>query len=455
VAVVEGPDRRRIRQLTERERARFLDERPINAAMLERAARSMPLGVPMAWMASLHGHPPLYMDRGEGAHLVDVDGHRYLDMNIADTSMFCGYGPEPLARAVSERIRLGAQFLMPSEDAIAVAEELGRRWPLPKWQFTLSATLSNVEAIRFSRFVTGRPMIVTFDGKYHGHADELLVAVEDGRSVPENPGLPPGIETRVRVVTFNDVDGLARALEARDVACVLIEPALTNVGIVMPDEGFHEAVRAITRETGTVLVIDETHTLICGPAGLVGRWGLEPDIVTLGKSIGGGVAIGAYGMTEEISERLHAIDEYQGPGAGEEEVATGGTLFGNPLQMAAARAVLEEVLTEDAYERSARLGARLADGIEAGAASAGLPWKAHRLFPRSGYAFTGEPARNGAEARAMHDGELWRLLRLWMANRGVWEAMEWAGPAVSVAATDADVEHYLTVLGGLTAELVA
>jgi glutamate-1-semialdehyde 2,1-aminomutase len=204
-----------------------------------------------------------------------------------------------------------------------------------------------------------------------------------------------------------------------------------------------------------VLVIDETHTLICGPAGLVGRWGLEPDIVTLGKSIGGGVAIGAYGMTEEIAARLHAIDEYQGPGAGEEEVATGGTLFGNPLQMAAARAVLEEVLTEDAYERSARLGARLADGIEAGAASAGLPWKAHRLFPRSGYAFTGEPARNGAEARAMHDGELWRLLRLWMANRGVWEAMEWAGPAVSVAATDADVEHYLTVLGGLTAELVA
>jgi glutamate-1-semialdehyde aminotransferase len=455
VAAAQGIDRRRVGELTERELARFLADRPRNAALLERATTSMPLGVPMAWMASLHGHPPLYMERGEGAYLFDVDGHRLLDLNIADTSMFCGYGPEPVVRAVSERIRSGSQFLMPSEDAIAVAEELARRWGLPKWQFTLSATFANVEAIRFARFVTGRPMIVTFDGKYHGHGDELLVTVEDGRSVPENPGLPPGVEERVRVVEFNDADGLSRALDPHDVACVLVEPALTNLGVVMPDEGFHAAVRSITRETGTVLVVDETHTLICGPGGLVGRWGLEPDIVTLGKSIGGGVAIGAYGMREEIASRLHAIDEYGGPGGGEEEVATGGTLFGNPLQMASARAALAEILTGEAYERTARLGARLADGIEAAAASAGLPWRAHRLFARSGYAFDGEPARTGAQARASHDARLWRLLRLWMANRGVWEAMEWAGPAVSVAATDADVDHYLGVLGELAEELTA
>jgi glutamate-1-semialdehyde aminotransferase len=453
MALTETLDPRRVGELTERELARFLSERPRSAALLDRARRSMPLGVPMAWMASLHGHPPLYMERGEGAYLFDVDGHRLLDTNIADTSMFCGYGPEPVVRAVSERIRTGSQFLMPSEDAIAVAEELARRWGLPQWQFTLSATLANVEAIRFARFVTGRPMIVTFDGKYHGHGDELLVTVEDGRTVPENPGLPPGVEAHVRVVDFNDVEGLARALEPRDVACVLVEPALTNLGLVMPDDGFHAAIRTLTRETGTVLVVDETHTLICGPGGLVRRWGLEPDIVTLGKSIGGGVAIGAYGLIEEIASRLHAIEEYGGPGAGEEEVATGGTLFGNPLQMAAARAALTGVLTDEAYERTARLGGRLADGIEAAAASAGLPWKAHRLFARSGYAFDGVPARTGAEARAAHDAELWRLLRLWMANRGVWEAMEWAGPAVSVPATDADVEHYLGVLGELVAEL--
>jgi glutamate-1-semialdehyde aminotransferase len=455
MAVAQGIDRRRIGELIERELARFLDERPRNASLLERASASMPLGVPMAWMASLHGHPPLYMDRGEGAHVVDVDGHRLLDMNIADTSMFCGYGPEPVVRAVSERVRLGSQFLMPTEDAIAVAEELARRWGLPKWQFTLSATFANTEAIRFSRFVTGRPTIVTFDGKYHGHADELLVTIDDGRTVPENPGLPPGVETHVRVVPYNDVEELARALEPRDVACVLAEPALTNLGVVQPDEGFHATLRSITRETGTVLVVDETHTLICGPGGLVRRWGLEPDIVVLGKSIAGGIPMGVYGLTDEIAAHLHAIDEYQGPGAGEEEIATGGTLFGNPLQMAAARATLTEVLTDAAYERTSRLGARLADGIEAIAASAGLPWTAHRLFPRSGYTFDGEPPRTGEEARARHDAELWRLLRLWMGNRGVWEAMEWAGPAVSVAATDADVEHYLGVLGELVAELSA
>jgi len=453
VAHASGVDRRRVHGLRERELARFLDARPRSAELLARARGSMPLGIPMAWMASLHGHPPVYMERGDGAYLFDVDGHRYLDTNIADTSMYCGYGSEPIVRAVSERIRLGSQFLMPSEDAIAVAEELGRRWGLPKWQFTLSATLANTEAIRIARAATGRPAIVMFDGKYHGHADELLVTVQDGRSVPEYQGLPQGVEARVRVVAFNDAEALEQALAPRDVACVLVEPALTNLGVVMPDHGFHDAVRRITRETGTVLVVDETHTLICGPSGLVGRWGLEPDVVTLGKSIGGGVPIGAYGMREDLAALLHAVEDFGGPGSVEEEIATGGTLFGNPLQMAAARAALTEVLTEDAYDRTAALGNDLADGIEHVAGAAGLPWRAHRLFARSGYAFTGEIARTGEEARAAHDGELWRLLRVWMANRGVWEAMEWAGPTMSVPAMGADLDRYLGALAELVAEL--
>lgn len=458
MAVAEGDagvDRRRVRQLTERELARFLDARPRSAALLERARRSMPLGIPMAWMASLHGHPPVYMERGEGAYLFDVDGNRYLDTNIADTSMFCGYGPEPVVRAVGERVRLGSQFLMPSEDAVVVAEELARRWELPKWQFTLSATFANTEAIRIARAATARPALVVFDGKYHGHGDEMLVTVEEGRTVPEYRGLPSNVGAHVRVVAFNDADALSRALAPGDVACVMIEPALTNLGVVLPDPGFHGDVRQLTREAGTVLVIDETHTLICGPSGLVGRWRLEPDVVTLGKSIGGGVAIGAYGMREDLAALLHPTESYGGPGSVEDEVATGGTLFGNPLQMAAARAALTQVLTEEAYERTTRLGAELADGIDRAARDAGLPWKAHRLFARSGYAFTGEPARTGAEARATHDGELWRLLRLWMANRGVWEAMEWAGPAVSVPATDADVDLYLGVLAELVGSLTA
>jgi glutamate-1-semialdehyde 2,1-aminomutase len=453
VAHAPGIDRRRLGELTEREAARFLAERPRSMSLLRRAERTMPLGVPMTWMASLHGHPPVYMERGQGAYLVDVDGHRYLDTNIADTSMFCGYGPEPVVRAVSERVRLGTQFLMPTEDAIVVAEELARRWGLPAWQFTLSATLANTEAIRVSRVATGRPALVLFDGKYHGHGDELLVTEREGRSVPELQGLLPNVGSHVRVVPYNDADRLARALEPGDVACVMIEPALTNIGVVQPDPGFHDDVRRLTRDAESVLVVDETHTLICGPGGLVGRWGLEPDIVTLGKSIGGGVAIGAYGMRPELAAVLRGTDGSGGPGTVEDEVATGGTLFGNPLQMAAARAALTEVLTADAYERTARLGAKLADGIEAAATAAGLPWRAHRLYARSGYASTGTLPRTGAEAREAHDGELYRLLRLFMANRGVWEAMEWAGPAVSVPATDADLDGYLEILGDLLGEL--
>ncbi len=450
-----GIDRRRVGELTDRELSRFRSERPRSAALLDRARRSMPLGIPMAWMASLHGHPPVYMARGDGAHVIDVDGNRYFDVNIADTSMFCGYGPEPVVRAVGERVRLGAQFLMPSEDAIVVAEELSLRWRLPKWQFTLSATQANTEAIRIARVATGRPTLVMFDGTYHGHADELLVIAGNDAPAAGYRGLPSEVAAHVRIVPFNDAEALERALAPGDVACVLMEPALTNLGVVLPDPGFHEAVRRITRETGTVLAVDETHTLICGPAGLVGQWGLEPDIVTLGKSIGGGVAIGAYGMRADLAALLHPVQTFGGPGTAEDEIATGGTLFGNPLQLAAARAALTDVLTDEAYERTARLGTVLADGIDRVAETGGLPWKAHRLFARSGYAFTGELARTGAEGRAAHDGELWRLLRLWMANRGVWEAMEFAGPAVSVPATGADIDGYLDVLSELVEALSA
>jgi glutamate-1-semialdehyde aminotransferase len=393
------------------------------------------------------------MERGEGAYLEDVDGHRYLDANIADTSMFCGYGPEPVVRAVAARVRLGTQFLMPSEDAVFVAEELARRWGLPRWWFTLSATQANSEAIRVARAWTGRPTLLMFDGKYHGHGEEMLVTLEGDREVPELRGLVPGVERHVRIVPFNDVEALARALEPGDVACVISEPALTNAGVVLPDEGFHAELRRRTREAGSLLIVDETHTLICGSGGLVRRWGLEPDVVTLGKSIGGGIAIGAYGMREDLAAMLEDVDEPGGAGTPEDEIATGGTLFGNPLQMAAARAALTSVLTEEAYERTARLGDAMADGIDATADSVGLPWRAQRLYPRSGYAFTGVLPRSAAEARASHDGELWRLQRLWMANRGVWEAMEWAGPAVSVPATLADVERYLAILGELAEAL--
>ena len=455
MAVVQGIDRRRIEHLTERELGRFLDERPHSAELLARGSNSMPRGVPMSWMTQLFGHPPIFIERGEGAYVTDVDGHRYLDTNIADTSMFCGYSPGPVVRAVSERIADGAQFLMPTEDAIWVAEELGRRWPVPKWQFTLSATLANTEAIRVARHVTGRAKLLMFAGKYHGHADEMLVIERAGHLEPEYYGLPPSVTEHVVLVGFNDAEALERALAPGDVACVLTEPALTNVGVIVPEPGFHAELRRLTRAAGTLLLLDETHTLICGAGGLVERWSLEPDIVTLGKSIGAGVAIGAYGMTAPVAAALE--DETGDDGGGDfvPEIATGGTLFGNALQMAASRAALGEVLTPEAYARTSALGQRLADGIDHVAGEAALPWRAHRLFARSGYAFDGTFARNATEVHRSHDTELYRLLRLFMVNRGVWEAMEWAGPAVSVPAAGEDIDRYLGVLADLIEELTA
>jgi glutamate-1-semialdehyde aminotransferase len=455
VAVVQGIDRRRIERLSERESARFADEHPRSAELLARGSASMPRGVPMSWMTQLYGHPPIFIEGGEGAYITDVDGHRYFDTNIADTSTFCGYSPEPVIRAVAARMANGAQFLMPTEDAVWVAEELARRWPVPKWQFTLSATLANTEAIRVARHVTGRAKLLMFSGKYHGHADEMLVTERGGRLEPEYQGLPPSVTEHVVLVAFNDIEALERALAPGDVACVLTEPALTNVGVVLPDPGFHTELRRLTREAGSLLVLDETHTLICGPHGLVGRWSLEPDVVTLGKSIGGGVAIGAYGMTAPIAGALEDDIADYGGGDFVPEVATGGTLFGNALQMAASRATLGEVLTAEAYARTSALGQQLADGVDQVAADAGLPWRAHRLFARSGYTFDGTFARNAAEAHRSHDAELYRLLRLFMANRGIWEAIEWAGPAASVPAAGEDIARYLGVLADLVEELTA
>ena len=244
---------------------------------------------------------------GQGAYLTDVDGHRYLDMNIADMSMFCGYAPEPVVRAVSDRVARGTQFMLPSEESVWVAEELARRWGLPKWQFTLSASQANTEVLRVARVATGRDVVLLFDGRYHGHFDEGLVTVRDGRAEFEEAGPPREALKRVRMVPFNDADAVRDALAPRDVAVVLTEPAMTNnQGLIQPVDGFHEALRAAATETGTLLAFDETHTLVSGPGGLVRRWGLQADMVSAGKSIAGGIPLGAWGMTEPLAKIVEA-----------------------------------------------------------------------------------------------------------------------------------------------------
>ena len=446
-----GVDPERVAALKEREDAAFVKMRPRSQALWAAGQAVMPNGVPMSWLRTSYDHPPLFIESAAGSRLRDVDGHEYADFNIADMSMFTGYGPAAVVEAVSRQVARGSQYLLPTEDSIWVAGELARRYGLPLWQFTLAATSANTEVIRIARSSSGREKVLFFDGKYHGHFDDVLVEMREGRLVPEEDGLPHDVTNRTVVVPFNDLEALARVLSARDVAVVITEPALTNnVGLLMPDDGFHEGLRELTQQTGTLLAYDETHTQVVGPGGLTRRWSLAPDFVTVGKSIAAGIPLGAYGMTVEAAAALQRPDRRDDD---KPQVAVGGTLFGNPVSMAAARATMSEVLTDEAYARTQGLGARLADGLSQLVAASGLEWTTHRFWPRSGLSFSPAMPRTATEAMQSFEAPLRRLMRVYLANRGVWDAIVGAGPTCSVAATDEDVDAYVTVFADLLGEL--
>src|SRR5215468_3877003 len=435
-------DRARIGELHARELTRFRRERPRSMDMIERARAHMPNGVPMAWMAS-DNDQPVYIDHGQGPGFTDIDGFTYLDFNASDMAMFCGHAHPAIVAAVQAQVARSTQFLLPTVASVEVAEELARRYPVPQWQFTLSATQANTEVIRLARAVTGREVIVLFQGHYHGHFEEGLVDLADGQAAPVQRGLSKGVTGRVRIAQFNDPGTLRAALEPGDVALVLTEPAMTNyIHLLLPEPGWHEALRTLTRQHGTLLGLDETHTHVVGPGGATAMWHLDPDMVTIGKAVAGGLPMGAYGVSAELGEQLDAA----------RNVATGGTLFGNPLSAAAAKAALTEVLVPGAYRHATELGSALADGIEQAIGAAGLPWTVIRFGPRSGQWY-GPMPRTGAEAYALTDSQLTRLVRVWLANRGIWEALPGAGPTVPVPATRADVDRYVNAYGELLAEL--
>ncbi len=435
-------DRGRISALRARELARFRAGRPRTLAMIDRARAHMPNGMPMAWMAT-DNDQPVYVDHGSGPGFTDVDGFGYVDFNASDMAMFCGHANPEIVAAVAAQAARSTQFLLPTEASVEVAEELARRYPVRQWQFTLSATQANTEVIRLARAVTGREVIVLFQGHYHGGFEEGLVDIADGQARTLQRGLSKGVTGRVRIAQFNDVDALRRALEPGDVALVLTEPAMTNtIHMLLPEPGWHASLRALTRDYGTLLGIDETHTHVVGPGGATAIWQLRPDMVTIGKAVAGGLPMGVYGVTAALGEELDAA----------RNVATGGTLFGNPLSAAAAKVALTRVLVPEAYSRTTALGAELADGIEAAIGSAGLPWTVIRLGPRSGQWY-GPAPRTGAEAYARTDDELTRLIRIWLANRGIWEGLPGAGPTVPVPATGADVTRYIEAYAELLSAL--
>ena len=448
-----GVDRARIAALTAREVEGFAAVRPRSRALAGRARGSLLGGVPMTWMMRWAGPHPVFLAEAKGARVVDVDGHEYADFCLGDTGAMAGHAPEPVVRAVAARAAAGITAMLPTEDAAWAGEELARRFGLPRWQFTLSATDANRFAIRMCRALTRRPKILVFNGCYHGTVDETFATLRADGSVgvrAGNVGPPVDPALTTKVVELNDLEALEAALAPGDVACVLAEPALTNIGIVLPAPGFHESLRVLTRRTGTLLVIDETHTFSAGPGGYTAAHRLEPDVLTIGKAIGGGVPVGAFGVTAELADRALAQ-----PDADYEDVGgIGGTLAGNALSLAAVRATLGEVLTDEAFAGMIRLGQRLAEGVASAIASAGVPWHVTRLGARAEYRFAPQPPRNGGESAAAGDVELERFLHLYALNRGVLITPFHNMALVSPATTAMDIDLHTEVFGAALGELV-
>jgi glutamate-1-semialdehyde 2,1-aminomutase len=412
-------DRGRLGKLLERERATFRERHPRSRAAYQAAAGSLFGSVPMTWMNKAPGGFPVYLAEARGARLTDLDGHDYLDLCLGDTAAMAGHSPEPVVRAVERRYREagGASAMLPTEDAAWVGAELARRFGVPLWSFTLTATDANRWAIRLARLVTGRPKILVFNWCYHGTVDETLVTLRPRGSVARegNVGAPVDPARTTRVVEFNDPDALERELAHGDVACVLMEPALTNIGIVLPRPGYLQSVRELTRRHGALLVNDETHTLSAGPGGGTAAWGLEPDMVTVGKAIAGGLPAGAYGLTRELARRVQARDDADLVDTG----GVGGTLAGNALSSAAARATLEHVLTESAFAGMVALATRLTDGVRGALEARGMPWSIVQLGARAEVRFTAPPPVNGGQSAAAGDPDLDDYLHLYLHNRGI------------------------------------
>ncbi len=445
-------DRTRLEQALHRERDEFVRGHPGSAALSATARKNLLTGVPMAWMTRWPGSFPIFFAEAQGARVIDVDGIEYVDFALGDTGAMTGHARPFITETVAQRAARGITTMLPSEDCIWVGAELERRFGLPLWQFALTATDANRFVLRIARYVTGRPKILVFDWCYHGTVDETLATLAPDGSTelrPSNIGAQVHPSLTTKVVEFNDLAALEAALAPGDVACVLAEPALTNIGIVLPDPGYHEELRRITRETGTLLVIDETHTICAGPGGATAAWGLEPDMLTIGKPIGGGVPTAAYGLSAELGAR---IDEFFNS-EGVDVSGIGGTLAGNALAAAAMRSALGYALRDEDFAIAIPLAERWAAGVAGVIAEKGLPWTVQRLGCRAEYWFC-EPPRNGAQAAAAVDPELEAWFHLYMLNRGVLMTPFHNMALLSSSHSPADIELHTQLFSGAVSEIL-
>jgi glutamate-1-semialdehyde 2,1-aminomutase len=447
-------DRRRIATVHLAELERFAREHPRSRELFERARGSLISGVPMTWMAKWAGGHPVYAASAHGATIEDVDGKVYVDFALGDTAAMAGHSPPATVAAVARRFgeQGGATLMLPTEDAAWVGEELGRRFGVALWSFALTATDANRWALRLCRALTERPYVLVFSRCYHGSVDETFVTLEGIRPRSREGNVGPAVDPTLttRVCEFNDLDAVERLLADGQVACVLAEPALTNIGIVLPDPGFHDGLRAACDRAGTLLIIDETHTISAGPGGCTGAWGLRPDLVTIGKAIAGGIPIGAYGVSAELGARIDALDDADLVDVG----GVGGTLAGNALSLAAARATLDAVLTAEAFEAMIALCDRFVAGVCGVLADRDVAWSIVQLGARAELAFTPDPPRNGGASAALHDAQLEDALHLFLLNRGVMITPFHNMALMSPATTTADVDRHTEVFSQAVAALV-
>jgi glutamate-1-semialdehyde 2,1-aminomutase len=410
-------DRHRLAELHAAEEQRFVERNPASAALAAAAHEHLLSGVPMPWMTRWPGSFPLFVTEAHGARFVDADGHEYVDFCLGDTGAMTGHALESVTAALTDRASRGITTMLPSPDAAWVAGELAERFGLPRWQMAMSATDANRFVLRFARALTGRPKVCVMDWCYHGTVDETLVVLDAHGAVVSRPGaigpqVDPALTTRA--VPFNDLAALDAAFAHGDVAAVLMEPALTNIGIVLPADGYLAGVREITRRHDVLLIIDETHTICAGPGGCTRAWGLEPDLFVIGKPIGGGMPAAAYGMSAEVADRLDALLQSEDVDVS----GVGGTLTGNALALAAVRATLSSTLRAEDFETMIPLAERWTEGVADSIARAGLPWHVQRLGCRAEYWFCPPPS-TGAEAAAAVDHELDAFMHLWAINRGI------------------------------------
>lgn len=437
-------DRVRLGALLQQEEQLFRKNHPRSSELYQRACKSLYAGVPMLWMVRWAGSFPVFVKEAKRAHFTDVDGNSYIDFCLGDTGAMTGHSPDATVNAIHDQSQKGITLMLPYEDVIWVGEELQRRFKLPYWQFALTATDANRFVLRMARMITERPKILVFNYCYHGSVDETFITLdEEGTPMSRANNMGPQVDPRftTKVIEFNDIAALETALSARDVAAVLAEPVMTNIGIIHPESGYHDALRELTRKYGTYLIIDETHTICTGPGGYSGSFGLQPDFLTIGKPLAGGVPAAVYGFTEEVSQRFAARLNVDDADVG----GIGGTLAGNALSIAAMKATLQDVLTEDFYNKAIALQECFTAGVESVIQEFELPWIVKRLGNRSEYWFRPIPPKNGGEAFAAIDHELDRYMHLFALNRGILMTPFHNMALISADTTQADVDYHTHV----------